>query len=239
MALLFGVVLVFTFMRGVMVGCLIGTVVLAATGLGRRRRFAVPAVMLLAVVVALGVASVRSLSSALHDSDDVVVQRFLTLMTPLSDEAVLDRFFAWERGWDIVVAHPLGLGLGTTSGVSARYEDLLSAGSIHTDNLYLGAFVETGWVGGVLLLLVTVWIFVRGRHAVHRRTGADAWLAAGILAGLVTSTVASLATPVVWEPGPSQLYWMMAGALVNLAEGCPCDRRRVRGRSPSGRPPRA
>jgi hypothetical protein len=82
-----------------------------------------------------------------------------------------------------------------------------------------------------MLLVLTVWIFVQGRHALHRNHRADAWLAVGIVASLLTSTTASLATPVVWEPGTSQLYWMMVGIAVNLAERCPC--RRGRGRIPA------
>jgi O-antigen ligase len=231
-ALLLGVTLVFTLMRGVMVGYLLGVIVLAATGLSRRgRRAVLRTVVILVGVAALAAGAALSLSSVLGESENVVAQRFLTLATPFTDEAMLDRFLAWENAREIVVDHPLGLGLGTTSGVAARYEQMLPAAPIHTDNLYLGAFVETGWLGGAMLLVLTVWIFVQARHALHRSHRADAWLAVGILASLLTSTTASLATPVVWEPGTSQLYWLMVGVAVNLAERCPC--RRGGGRIPA------
>jgi O-antigen ligase len=231
-ALLLGSTLVFTLMRGAMAGYLLGVLVFAASGLGRRgRRAALRTAALLLGVAALVVAAALSVSSVLGESDNVVVQRFLTLTRPLSEEAMIERFLAWKSAREIIVNHPLGLGLGTTSGVSARYEQLIATAPIHTDNLYLGTFVETGWLGGAMLLVLTVWIFVQGRHALHRDQPGDAWLAVGILAGLLASTTASLATPVVWEPGTSQLYWLMAGVVVNLAARCPC--RRGRGRIPA------
>lgn len=231
MAVLFGVTVAFTLMRGVMVGYLTGVALLVATGFGGRGRGAMLRRLVLVVgLAAIGVGAALAVASVLGESDNVVVQRFLTLVTPLSDEAVLDRFFAWKGAWDIILDHPLGLGLGTTSGISARYEDLLATAPIHTDNLYVAAFVETGWLGGAMLLILTVWVLVRGRHALHRHDRGTTWLGAGLVASLVALSAANLATPVLWEPGTSQLYWLLAGAAVNLAERCRC--RRLFGRIP-------
>jgi hypothetical protein len=223
-AVLFGVTLLFTLMRGAMVGYLAGLALLLAAGLAGPGRAAVLRALLLFAGATLAVGSAVALTTVMSASDDVVVQRWLTLAAPLSDEAMLDRLFAWKGAGDIIADHPLGLGLGTTSGVSARYEELLPTAAIHADNLYVAAFVETGWLGGALLVSLSMWSFVRGRHLLHRNHGAPTWLPAGVLASLLALTVASLATPVLWEPATSQLYWMLVGVVVNLAERCPCRR---------------
>jgi O-antigen ligase len=229
MALLLAVTVAFTLMRAVMVGYILGLMLLVATGVARRGRRAVPATLVLLVgVLALGAAAALSSMSVLGEWDSVIVQRFLTLAAPLSDYAVHERFSTWQGAKDIVLHHPLGLGLGTTSGISARYEELLQSAPIHADNLYIAAFVETGWLGGALLLILTAWTFVRGRHALHPVRSPDVWLAAGILGGLLASTVANFATPVLWEAGSSQLHWLMLGAICSLADRCPCLRRTPR-----------
>ncbi len=51
---------------------------------------------------------------------------------------------------EIVKANPLGLGIGTTAGVSQRF-DSTSIG-LTPENTYLGITLELGWLGGLLFL---------------------------------------------------------------------------------------
>jgi O-antigen ligase len=220
-ALSLGVTVILSLMRGALVGYAIGLLLLmAARPVRHRGRRTRPMWSALVAVAALAAVVMLPASSALRDSDDVLVQRLLAFTSPLHDEAMLDRFFAWADAGAIVLSHPLGLGLGTTAGVSERYEGVLHTGPIHTDNVYLAAFVETGWLGGVLLVLLTLWIFAHGCRVLSGASDTrEASIRLGILAALVMFTTASLATPVVWEPGTSHLYWAMAGVLAGWRRG--------------------
>lgn len=51
----------------------------------------------------------------------------------------------------IVLATPLGLGLGQSAGVSQRFDPEAGIG-ITPENTYLGVALELGWLGGMLLL---------------------------------------------------------------------------------------
>jgi hypothetical protein len=51
----------------------------------------------------------------------------------------------------MTLANPLGLGLGSTAGGAQRYGDGLTP-----ENMYLGATLETGWIGGALYVLFLV-----------------------------------------------------------------------------------
>ncbi|MDD3066777.1 MAG: O-antigen ligase family protein [Candidatus Gracilibacteria bacterium] len=51
----------------------------------------------------------------------------------------------------LVIANPLGLGLGETAGVSQRFDTEKNEG-ITPENTYLGIALETGWLGGMLFL---------------------------------------------------------------------------------------
>jgi hypothetical protein len=51
----------------------------------------------------------------------------------------------------LVIANPLGLGLGKTAGVSQRFDTETNQG-LTPENTYLGITLETGWLGGILFL---------------------------------------------------------------------------------------
>lgn len=50
-----------------------------------------------------------------------------------------------------VVAHPAGLGLGSTAGISQRFDEATHVG-LTPENTYLGWLLELGWLGGALIM---------------------------------------------------------------------------------------
>ncbi len=52
---------------------------------------------------------------------------------------------------ELVVKNPLGLGLGSTAGVSQRFENPFTP-----ENTFLGIALELGWLGGILFLVFCV-----------------------------------------------------------------------------------
>ena len=59
----------------------------------------------------------------------------------------------------LVLANPLGIGLGKTSGISQRF-----GGEITPENTFLGVALETGWLGGMLFIAFLISLLVELRR---------------------------------------------------------------------------
>ena len=131
------------------------------------------------------------------------------------------RFTTWQGVWPLITRHPLGVGLGTTGGASARFQEYLRFGAIHSDNVYLATFLETGWLGGGVLLALTLWIIGKGSRAMQARPlGHAGWVRLGIATSVIMMAIADLVTPVTWDPGVSHFFWLAAGMTANPKADC-------------------
>src|SRR6185503_18160767 len=132
--------LVFTYVRGCLLGYLVGVGFLLMVFLGSRigmRRVAILFAALLASYVAFAL-FVGPLILEHISVDNVVARRALTILAPTGDFAVEARLVTWSNIQDILLRYPLGIGLGSTAGVSARFQSQLRLGPVHPDNSYLG-----------------------------------------------------------------------------------------------------
>ena len=208
--------LVFTYVRGCLLGYLTGLLWLVLTLLGRRigvRRvfsiFLVLCATYVASALVLGPLIVEYVSA-----DSVVAHRVLTILAPMREFAVEARMVTWNTLSATVVQYPLGIGLGSTAGVSARFESQLQRGAIHSDNTYGGVLLETGWLGALLFVAIVIQTLIIGFRSVPATsTRGEAWVLRGGVAYLIMIAVASLATPVAFESGASLLYWLTSGII--------------------------
>jgi hypothetical protein len=206
--------LVFTYVRGCLLGYLTGLLWLLVTLVGHllgvRRVFGIFVALCATYVVSalvLGPLIVEHISP-----DSVVAHRALTILAPMRDFAIQARLVTWHALSTTATDYPLGVGLGSTAGISARFEDQLSRGAIHSDNTYGGVLLETGWLAAFLFVAVVISTLVTGVRTVSmispRR---DLWLLRGGVAYLIMMAVASMATPVAFDSGASHLYWLVSG----------------------------
>ena len=206
--------LVLTHVRGCLLGYLAGLLWMLVTLLGHRLRlrrvfgiFVAVCATYVASALVLGPLIIQHVSV-----DNVVVHRALTILAPMRDFAVQARLVTWNALSATAAQYPLGLGLGSTAGVSARFESQLSQGAVHSDNTYGGVLLETGWLGGVLFVAIVARTLITGLRLVSRMsTRSDAWILRGGVAYLIMMAVASVATPVAFDAGASQLYWLASG----------------------------
>jgi O-antigen ligase len=213
-AVLATITLSLTYVRGCLVGYLAGVAFLVVLSVGSRIGMRRVAVIFVAVLVGYA-AFALFVGPALLEGvtvDSPVARRVLTILAPSRELAVEARLLTWNTIQDIVLRYPLGIGLGSTAGVSARFQSQLRLGPVHPDNSYLGAVLETGWLGGLLFIAIVIRLVITGiRVAAQRSPEGDGWVLRGAAAYLITVAIASLAAPVTFEAGAGALYWLVAG----------------------------
>jgi O-antigen ligase len=213
-AVLATITLSLTYVRGCLVGYLVGVTFLVVLFVGSRIGMRRVAVIFVAVLVSY-VAFALFVGPAILEGvsiDSPAARRVLTILAPAREFAVEARLLTWSTIQDIVLRYPLGIGLGSTAGVSARFQSQLRLGPVHPDNSYLGAVLETGWLGGILFIAIVVRLVITGiRLAAQRSAAGDGWVVRGAAAYLITVAIASLAAPVTFEAGAGALYWLVSG----------------------------
>jgi hypothetical protein len=214
--------LAFTYVRGCLLGYLVGVGFLLFVFLGSRigmRRVAILFLAVLASYVAFAL-FVGPLILEHISVDNVAVRRALTILAPSTDFAVQARLVTWSMIQDLVVRYPLGIGLGSTAGVSARFQSQLRFGPVHPDNSYLGVALETGCVGAILFVAIVIRLLITGiRMAGQRSTRSEQWVLRGAVAYLIMMAIASLAAPLLFESGAGHLYWLVAGVIAREGAG--------------------
>jgi hypothetical protein len=203
-----------TYVRGCLVGYLVGVMFLLFLVVGSRmgmRRVATALLILLvsygAFAIFIGPAIVEHVSV-----ENPVARRAMTILAPTQEFAFEARLLSWGNLQDIAMRYPLGIGLGATAGVSARFQSQLRLGPVHPDNSYLGVALETGWLGGLLFAALVVHLVIVGvRLAARPSTSPDRWILRGAAAYLIAVAIASLAAPVTFEAGAGALYWLVSG----------------------------
>lgn len=223
-SLLAATALLFTYVRGCLLGYLVGVAFLLIVFLGPRIGMRRVVILFLAVLASYG-AFALFVGPLLVDHiavDNIAARRALTILAPSQDFAVEARLIAWSNIVDIVMRYPLGIGLGSTAGVAARFESHLRLGPVHPDNSYLGVALETGWLGGLLFVAIVVRLVITGiRLATQRSTRADHWVLRGAAAYLLMMAIASLAAPLTFESGAGHLYWLVSGIVARQGAALP------------------
>ncbi len=192
--------------RGALAGAVAVVVVLA---LRRPRRGVL-------IGLACGVAAVAAGVLALPASRARVLQT-----SPLAAQTTKGRMLLWSETASLVVDHPL-LGVGPSGYVDAipvyhdrQYEH--DVGPQNPPDSPHNWILQAASAGGVLLALLAValagWTILTGSRAVRRRTGSDAVVVAGLLAGLTGYAVTLLFH--FTTPGTAPLAALYAGALLS------------------------
>jgi O-antigen ligase len=221
-----------TYVRGCLVGYLAGLAFLLILVVGSRIGMRRAAAILFALAVGY-VAFALFVGPALVENvvvENPIARRALTILAPTREFAVEARLLTWGTIQDIALRYPLGIGLGSTAGVSARFQSQLRLGPVHPDNSYLGVTLETGWLGGLLFTALVIHLLILGIRTVARRPAtADQWVLRGAVAYLLTVAIASLAAPVTFEAGAGALYWLVCGVVAR--QGVPATRAAALGRA--------
>jgi O-antigen ligase len=201
--------------RNMLVGLVVG---LALAGLlaARRGRFAATlAIGALVVITALTV--VRS-SPAFGGSE--IAERVLSLSSVSqleSSSTVTDRVRENGFALDALSRSPIeGVGWGAPYGmVSTEYVDgeLRTEEPLFIHNQYLGVWLRTGLLGLASLIAALVLSFVYGTRWLREREGEDAWLGAGVIAGVTAVALSSFVGIYILNPASAPV---LAG-LVALA----------------------
>jgi O-antigen ligase len=188
--------------RNMLIGLIIG---LALAGLlaARRGRFA--ATLTIAGLVLIMVLSAARSSPALGGS--AIAERVLSLSSVSeleSSSTVRDR--ERENGFalDALSRAPIeGLGWGVPYGmVSTTYSDgeLRTEEPLFIHNQYLGVWLRTGLLGLASLIAALVLSVVYGTRWLREREDEDAWLGAGVIAGVTALALSSLVGIYVLNP---------------------------------------
>jgi O-Antigen ligase len=212
----FTIALVFTHLRGALLGYLTGMLFLLISRpvmAGKSRQaFALLFALVggyLAFALLLGPQVAEQASP-----ENVAARRVLSILAPVRESAFQLRVSLWKELLPVAGQNPLGLGLGSTAGVSARFGDLLSAGAIHPDNIYVAVLLETGWVGGLLFTAIVFYVVVAGFRAAAQTSAArDEWLFRGAVAYLMMMAIAQVADLLAFALGISHLYWLASGVV--------------------------
>jgi len=131
---------------------------------------------------------------------DVTLSRFMTLLTPSEDTSAMSRARGHVEMFDVVRAHPLGLGMGVDDPDLAQ-----SIGP--RDSMVVTTFVQFGIIGATLYLLAMVALLLR--FVVYYREAVTGEALALACLGIGALCVALLGT---YTAGPIGTYvWMSAG----------------------------
>lgn len=188
-----------TFSRGAWVGLAIGLVALLILSY---RRYLVP---LVAAGVVVWFAAPAQFSNRLV---------FAFSSTYIAKSMTAGRLLVWGMALENIAAHPLfGLGLGTFGGTAAvRF----GYGRLWVDNFYL----QLGAEGGLILLVLFLWVLLRGAKGLVKAHGlaADPYmraLAAGTFGAFMAVAGANL-TASVWETLVVGVgFWFLAGLVTS------------------------
>jgi putative inorganic carbon (hco3(-)) transporter len=190
--------LMFSFVRGAMLGLAIGLLYLAF----HRYKilvFGIPFVL----VAALFIPSGATLTGAVFGA-----------------RSLGERTTSWQDRFELLADNPFGAGIGTTGAAAdrtARLEGEDDRFTFQPDNSYLKVAFELGVLGLWLLVLMLVSMFLWMRSVERRCTGIDQDFVAGASAQLLAIMVASLVATYLELVPMDQIFWMMVGIVATMA----------------------
>jgi putative inorganic carbon (hco3(-)) transporter len=190
--------LLFSFVRGAMLGLAIGLLYLAF----HRYKFLVWGIPLV-LVAALFVPAGATLTSAVFGSKSLGV-----------------RTASWQDRVELIVEHPFGSGIGTTGAAADKTLDIKKLDrdlAFQPDNSYLKVTFELGVLGLWLLLLMLISMFLFTRAVERRVTGIDKDFIAGVSAQFLAIMASSLVATYLELVPMDQLFWLMIAAVATMA----------------------
>ena len=195
---LIAVALLFTFVRGAMLGLAVGLLYLAF----HRYKvliYGIPIVLLAALFIPSG----ATLSTAVFSSSS-----FQT------------RTVSWNQRLELFAEHPFGTGIGTTGAAAEKAAKLnfLDPNATYVpDNSWLKVLFELGVFGlwAMVIMIVSMFLFTR---AVERRSsGIDRDFVNGAAAQLLAIMTAALVATYFELTPMDQLFWLMIGVVATIA----------------------
>jgi O-antigen ligase len=204
-----GVVVVFTFTRGIWISLLVALAILAWT-LARRTAFVVAGAAALALVAVLVIpSSLRTRAQSMGDLG-----------------ANVERLLLWETAWNMVRDRPiLGVGVGNFRTAQDRYvrdEVPLVMTRTHAHNIWLQAAIERGVLGVLALLWLAFALFATAVRALRRLPAPERKgraLAAGGLAAVAGFFVDGMVQNNLGDSQAALLLWVAAGVVVVCGRG--------------------
>ena len=127
------------------------------------------------------------------------------------------RLTIWKSAWELIMAHPLGVGFGAFPHAFPRFqpEGFGPTRFDHAHNDYLQLMGEWGWIGAIALLCILSWIAVKVLRTMQRQSNTPyVWIHRGIAlavtAGLLQAFVEFNLTS---RPGVQVLFMFVMGLL--------------------------
>ena len=190
--------LLYTFVRGAMLGTAVGLLYLAF----HRYKFLVYGIPIV-IVAALFIPSGSNLTGAVFSS------------TSLQDRTV-----SWNDRFDRFAENPLGTGIGTTGAAAEKAAKLNSLDPNATyvpDNSWLKVLFELGVFGLWMMVAMLASMFIFTRFVERRSNGIDRDFVNGAAAQLLAVFTASLVATYLELTPMDQLFWLMAGIVATIA----------------------
>lgn len=165
--------------------------------------------LLLAIVIYIG----------LHILPEEQIERFDSMG---DDGTSQSRLVHWENALEVLSHNPLGIGYNNWRYYYSANFDIPKVEEIH--NTVLQAFVELGYPGGILFLLMVITTFVMNTRTKREMDGIDdaeanamAATARGINLGLLATFIAAFFMSVLYYP----MFWLafaLTSALRNISK---------------------
>lgn len=195
---LIAVALLFTFVRGAMLGLAVGLLYLAF----HRYKvliYGIPIVLLAALFIPTG----ATLSTAVFSSSS-----FQT------------RTVSWNQRFELFAEHPSGTGIGTTGAAAEKAAKLNFQDPNATyvpDNSWLKVLFELGVFGLWMMVIMLVSMFLFTRAVERRSSGVDRDFVTGAAAQLLAIMTAALVATYFELAPMDQLFWLMIGVVATVA----------------------
>ena len=195
---LIGVAMLYSFVRGAMLGLAVGLLYLAFHRY-KLLVFGIPLVLAAALFIPAG----ATLTSAVFGA-----------------KSLGDRTTSWSDRLNLIADNPFGTGIGTT-GAAADTSALLKNENpdltFQPDNSYLKVTFELGVIGLWLLVMMLVSMIIYTRSVERRVSGIDVDFVAGCTAQLVALAAGSLVATYLELVPMDQLFYMMAAIVATMA----------------------
>jgi hypothetical protein len=137
-----------------------------------------------------------------------------TSSSALSSSSSHERAQGWQRNFGRFVAHPMGIGIGSTGSAALKVSELRGGQKVYqSDNYYFRTLLELGVLGLWMLLLVIGSAFATTRFATSGLDPPDTALVTGVGAAILAAAVAAIFSA-YFEIFPMDLlFWLLLGVV--------------------------